>query len=138
MRKTRLHSWLARPEIKHWMRQSQTRHEHERRLAVWLTEHEYSAHQTSKILAVSVPTIRRWIQSYNRHGPDGLTVGQWGGRRRELLTLTQEKMIFQRWPEDQPLSAKALQLALSNALGKRVSLKYAYDLMRRHGDSRLF
>lgn len=133
MAKARVNSWLSREKMRRWMREAKTRGEHERRLAVWLAELEYPTHQTSEILAVSVPTIRRWVQSYNRLGPEGLSVGDWGGRRRELLTPEQEKTLLERWPEGEPFSAKALQTVLSNALGRRVSLKYAYDLIRRHG-----
>lgn len=132
MRYQTLTPWLTKIEIKNWMHTAHTKNEYERRLAIWLSVLDYAPGQISEMLAVSIPTVRRWLQIYNKKGPAGIIVKARGGRRHALLTLEQEKQLLQQWPKNKECNAKEIQQAINRMVGKKVSLKYAYSLIHRH------
>jgi transposase len=124
-------------ELLDWVRSALTRAEHDHRLAVWLTYLRYPAAQVARMLGVSVPSVWRWVGTYNRQGPEALAIGAWGGRRWRLLSLLQERALLAGWEEEaaagKVLTAKQMHRRVCEAVGQEVTLGYIYGLLRRHG-----
>lgn len=137
MRIPKIHPWLSEMELLDWVRSADTRTEHDRRLAVWLTHLRYPAAQVARMLGVSTASVWRWIGTYNRQGPTALEVAAWGGRRWGFLALEQERALLAGWEQEAAagklLTAKQMHRRVCQAVGRQVTLAYIYSLLKRHG-----
>lgn len=94
--------------------------------------------QTAALLGVGRASVPR-LQHRFRQGlePTRASRPVWGGRRRALLTVEEEKAFLAPWAE-QARSAGVLVLsplraALSEKLGRSVAPSVVYRLLARHG-----
>ena len=131
-----LKPWLNTDGLLSWVREADTRDSYKRRLAVWLTHiGPFPAHQVATLLGVSTPAVWLWVKQYNRDGPQALQRQGRGGRHWSFLTLDQEAALLKRFEaralKGEILTAKHLHTALCGATGRKVSLAYAYKLLRR-------
>ena len=134
-------SWMSSGKMKRWVAEAPDEDASKRRLAVWLTHVEkLHAHEVSERLGVSVQAVWLWVSQYNREGPVGLDRKGRGGKRRGLMTASQEKKILQPFLRKaragRPARAAAIKKAVEEELGKAVSFPYVYALMSRHGWSK--
>lgn len=94
--------------------------------------------QTAALLGVSRATVprlqHRFRQSRGAARPER---AGWGGRRRGLLSLEQEKEFLAPWAEQAKgagvLVVSPLRAALAQRLGRPVARSVVYRLLARHG-----
>lgn len=130
--KIQIEEWLTDAELAERLKASDTRNEYERLLAIRILRMGFSIRDVSTMLNLSETTIQRWIKSYNNAGIQGLMPGKRGGRRRSLLTLDEEKNMLRQWSLRANCNAKELRQMVIEYCRQPVSLKYIYDLIRRH------
>lgn len=95
-----------------------------------------TAEYLSDTTGLSVPSIYLIIQRFNKQGQQTVASKVRGGRRRSLMTLTEEKEMMRE------LETKAVQGAILTAydirkyveqrIGKCVSDDFLWDLFKRH------
>jgi transposase len=94
--------------------------------------------ETAAVLGVGRASVHRLQQRFRAEVKTVLPrPKRWGGRRRALMTLEDEKSFLEPWVE----SAKAagvlvvspLRAALAEKLGRKVSSSVVYRLLARHG-----
>lgn len=137
-RQSHVEPWLSELELLEWVRQSQTKGEYQRRLAVWLTYlRRWPAREVGTLLGVSTQAVWLWLGQYNRRGPAGLQRKGRGGRRWGFLTLAQEAELLASLREQagagRVLTAKQIYPRVCQAVDRKVSLDYVYRLLHRHG-----
>ena len=118
-----------RPE---WMRPEAAR----RYRCVWMRlALGCSAPEIARELALSPSRVRHIHSEFFRDGVAAI-LGQegWGGRRRALLSLEQERALLRDLAAGQRrLETRAVRQALEAAVGKPVDASTARDLLLRHG-----
>jgi transposase len=129
--------WLSEDELLAWVRESPSREDYQKRLAVWLTKiGPFHAQQVARMLGVSRQAIWLWIGQYNRAGPGGFRRQGRGGRRWSFLTWLQEEELLRalekRATRGELTTAKQMWPEICQAAGQEVSLAYVYRLLRRH------
>lgn len=93
---------------------------------------------TAEILAVGVATVVR-MQKEIRDQVQGTQKkkGSWGGRRRQLMTLEEEKEFLEPWvqkaEEGGVLVVPPIHAALEERLGRQVAASTVYRMLARHG-----
>jgi transposase len=94
--------------------------------------------ETAVLLGVGRATVPRLQQRFR----EGLKVPRsspkrWGGRRRALMTLEEEKAFLAPWVEQARgagvLVVSPLRAALAEHLGRKVAPSVVYRLLARHG-----
>src|SRR5258706_8753856 len=108
-----------------------------RRLAIWLTAcGPFHAPEVARQLNVSVDAVGQWVRRYNAMGPGALDGEGRGGRRDSYLSLAEERAVLRSVTRQalvgQVLTAKHVLPALRRAVGRDVSLSYAYQGLHRH------
>lgn len=94
--------------------------------------------QTAALLGVGRASVPR-LQHRFRQGlePTGSPRPAWGGRRRALMTVEEEKAFLAPWAEQARsagvLVVSPLRAALAEKLGRRVAPSVVYRLLTRHG-----
>jgi transposase len=94
--------------------------------------------QTAALLGVGRASVPR-LQHRFRQGlePTGSYRPPWGGRRRALMTVEEEKAFLAPWAEQARsagvLVMSPLRAALAEKLGQRVAPSVVYRLLARHG-----
>lgn len=129
--------WMSPEDLQTWVRESHSREELQKRLAIWLTHSgPFTAHHVATLLGISKFTVWQWVGQYNRLGPSGLARVGRGGRRWAYLTPDQEaaflKKLSERALQRDILSTRQIQDELCAATGKKVSRSYVYELLSRH------
>jgi len=129
--------WLSLEDLQTWVRETHSRQEYQKRLAIWLTHiGPFPAHHVATLLGVSKQAVWLWVSQYNRHGPGGLERRGRGGRRWAYLSLDQEaaflESLQERAQQAQILTARQIHRQLCQVTGKKVSLGYLYRLLHRH------
>jgi len=129
--------WMSSEDLQTWVRESQSREELQKRLAIWLTHSgPFTAHHVATLLGISTPTVWQWVGQYNRLGPSGLNRVGRGGRRWAYLTPQQEaaflKKLRQSVQQGEILGTRRIQDELCAVTGKKVSRSYVYELLNRH------
>lgn len=109
----------------------------QRRLAIWLTYlGDFSAHRVAELLGVSTQAVWKWVGEYNAVGPSGLDRKGRGGRRWGWMSLDGERAFLAQYlataENGDLLTARQLQAALSEAVGRAVKIDYVYRLLHRH------
>ena len=132
----KIKAWLSPAQLTDWVcAASGDRGLLRKRLAVWLAAaHPFYAHQVAGLLGVSVVSLWRWINGYNRNGPEGLRASCRGGRRRAHLASRAQEARLLVSGEPQALSGDLLtagprRQALAQAAGHRVSTSSLYELL---------
>lgn len=94
--------------------------------------------QTAALLGVSrasIPRLQaRFRQSMQTEKPPPRN---WGGRRRELMSVNEEKKFLEPWAQQAKdggiLVVSAIWAALAQHLGRPVKASVVYRLLERHG-----
>jgi len=94
--------------------------------------------QTAAVLGVGRATVSR-LQArlrQRRTRPEGVSRG-WGGRRRELLSVEEERAFLAPWLEAARaggvLVVSPVRAALAQKLGRPVAASVVYRMLARHG-----
>lgn len=95
------------------------------------------AEEIARTVGVSLATVRQVISSYKRTGVTAIeTVGK-GGRRREYLTLEQERTFLQpfqvRAVQGEQVRVAEIKLAYEEEIKQAVAPSTIYRLLQRHG-----
>ena len=94
--------------------------------------------QTATALGVGRATVGRYQAKVRRRltHPAQLA-SNWGGRRREAMSIEEEREFLQPWVESSAdggmLVVAPLRAALAQALGRPVTHSVVYRLLARHG-----
>ena len=94
--------------------------------------------QTASALGIGHATVSRYQAKVRRRLMDPARLEpQWGGRRRETMSIEQEREFLQPWQESSAeggmLVVAPLRAALAKALGRPVTHSVVYRLLARHG-----
>ena len=94
--------------------------------------------QTASALGVGHATVSRYQAKVRRRLADPARLEpQWGGRRREAMSIEQEREFLQPWAQASTdggmLVVAPLRAALAQALGRPVAHSVVYRLLARHG-----
>ena len=110
-----------------------------RALAVLLpAELDSTLEQTARVLGVGRATVPRLQRKFREQGRSGNPPrAKWGGRRRALMTVEEEKEFLLPWvelaKEGQVLVLSPIRSALAQRLGRSVAVSVVYRLLERHG-----
>jgi transposase len=104
-------------------------------------DHGLSRTQTALALGVGEATVGRWLRTARApaagRGKAAATPRPWGGRRRSLLTVEEEKAFLEPWARQAcsagMLIVGPLRAALAQRLGRSVRASVVYRLLERHG-----
>jgi transposase len=94
--------------------------------------------ETAALLGVGRATVPRLQQRFRegRKNPRSAPK-RWGGRRRALMTLEEERAFLAPWVEEARsagvLVVSPLRAALAEHLGRKVAASVVYRLLARHG-----
>ncbi len=94
--------------------------------------------QTASLLGVSRATVPRLQSAFRKGQSDGPAPSRnWGGRRRSLLTKTDEAEFLKPWLESAATGnlvvVSPIRAALAQRLGQPVKPSVVYRLLARHG-----
>jgi transposase len=93
--------------------------------------------QTAALLGVGRATVPRLRARFRQMALGQGTRRQWGGRRRALMSLEEERQFLAPWMEQsqrgEMLVVSPLRAALAQKLGRRVPASVAYRMLARHG-----
>jgi len=94
--------------------------------------------ETAVLLGVGRATVPRLQQRFRQGGKVArASRKRWGGRRRALLTLDEEKAFLAPWVEHARsagvLVVSPLRAALAEQLGRKIAPSVVYRLLARHG-----
>jgi transposase len=94
--------------------------------------------QTATILGVSRASVPRLQARFRQSLRTGKSPPRnWGGRRRELMPLEQEKKFLEPWAQQAKdggiLVVSIIRAALAQHLGRPVKASVVYRLLERHG-----
>ena len=136
--KTKIKSWLCDSELKKWVKKSANLKQYKRRLAIKLSQiQELRNDGISEILDVSAQTIWNWLHRYNKSGPEKFDFKVRGGRRREILSLKQEKLLYTKFRKQMKSgcidSVADFIPELEKTAKRKLSYQYAYKLFQRLG-----
>lgn len=94
--------------------------------------------KTAKVLGVGSATVVR-LQREIREEVAGTArqKGKWGGRRRQLLAIEEEKQFLEPWTKEAEaggvLVVPPIHEALEKRLGRTVTASTVYRMLARHG-----
>lgn len=91
-----------------------------------------------RLLNYSEYTVRDIVGEYNRNGLSGLKLQQFrGGRRRENMSITEEKELLRGFMESADTGKIAtvdkIKSAYEKRIGRKVQISTVTRLLRRHG-----
>ena len=88
-------------------------------------------------MGVSLSTVNRAHMAYDQGGIKALRPKPCGGRKRENMTIAEEKALLARFAKaagaGEMLNIHDLKLAYERAIGHKTSSSTVYDLLGRHG-----
>ena len=102
-------------------------------------DHHLNRAQVAALLGVAAATVGRLRQHARKPAAQKKTGrrGFWGGRRRCLMTLEEEKAFLEPWAHQAHtagmLIVGPLQAALAQKLGRKIRPSVAYRMLARHG-----
>jgi putative transposase len=95
------------------------------------------AEEIAKTVGVSVATVHQVMSAYNRGGVAAIETAGYGGRRREHLTLSQERAFLQpfaaRVAQGQRVRVAQIQQAYEEVVNQSVAPSTISRLLNRHG-----
>jgi transposase len=122
--KTALH-WKGNPELR------------QRIQMVLLRESGMTQPAIAEAMGVSLSTVNRAHMAYEHGGLKALKSKPSGGRKRENMTLVEEKALLARFAKaagaGEMLNIQDLKLAYEKAIGHATSNSTVYNLLARHG-----
>ena len=139
MRFLQLINHLSDASIKSHLVSSRGTSDHNRWQIIYLIQvgGQQKAELISPLVDLSVHSIYKIVERYNREGASALACKEKGGRRRSLLSLTEEKNLFKSLEEMASRglikTAGDIRSAVEKKTGKAVSDDYLWDLLHRHG-----
>ena len=94
--------------------------------------------QTAVVLGVGRATVARLQANFRKQKPEpSKPARKWGGRRKSLLTLEEERAFLKPWLESASTGnvvvVSPMRAALAQRLGKAVKPSVVYRLLARHG-----
>jgi transposase len=99
--------------------------------------HGHSLEQVAAVLGVGRATVARMQARFRRRVASPDQPRRWGGRRRSLLSMEQEKRFLEPWLEralrGEVLVVSPLRAALAQKLGRPVAASVVYQMLARHG-----
>ena len=112
--------------------------EFQRFLCVWLrVEQGISSKEIARVLNWNVNTVRITQRDFIVNGIKALVEEKRGGRRRQLMTIEEEKLFLEGFKDlannGSMLVANEIKAALEKQLGRTVHKTTVYRLLRRHG-----
>jgi transposase len=136
--KTKIKAWLCNAELKKWVKKAADLKQYKRRLTIKLSQiQKLRNDDIAEILDVSAQTIWNWLHRYNKLGPERFDFKVRGGRRRQILSLKQEKLLFAKFKKQMKSgvidSVADFKPELEKAARRKVSSQYAYKLFYRLG-----
>jgi transposase len=91
----------------------------------------------AEAMGVSLSTVNRAHMAYDQGGIKALRPKPCGGRKRENMTVAEEKALLARFAKaagaGEMLNIHDLKLAYEQAIGHKTSSSTVYDLLGRHG-----
>ena len=103
---------------------------------VLLREDGMTQPKIAELTGMSLSTVNRAHMAYDNGGVNALRPKPTGGRRRENMTLEEEKALLARFAKaagaGQLLNARELKLAYEKEIGHPTSNSTIYDLLARH------
>jgi len=125
------------------LKESQTKSEFQRIQCLWLRE---ALELSSKKIAIAIgwdpSSVRRLQSKYLKEGEAALIVSARGGRRRENLSLEEEKEVlgpfFEKSKAGGILIVKEIKLAYEGKVGGKVPKSTIYRMLARHGWRKVF
>jgi transposase len=104
---------------------------------VLLRESDMTQLAIAAAMGVSLSTVNRAHMAYDRDGIKALKPKPIGGRRRENMTLSEEKALLARFGHaagaGEMLNIHDLKAAYERAIGHPTSNSTVYNLLARHG-----
>src|SRR5215471_10004483 len=95
------------------------------------------AEDIARTVGVSLATVHQVISGYKRRGVAAIETAGKGGRRRQYLTLEQERAFLQpflaRAARGEITTAVEIHCALEAQIGHEVNKSTLYRLLARHG-----
>jgi len=124
-------------ELKNFRKSKWPGFEFQRFLCVWLrVEQGLSTIEIARILGWNVNTVRITQRDFIARGPKAFVDEKRGGRRRQLMTIEEEKHFLASFEElatsASMLVVNEIKAALENRLGHTVHKTTVYRLLRRH------
>ena len=97
-----------------------------------------ASNATAKVLGIGSATVVRMQKEIrDQVAGKGLPKGKWGGRRRQLLTVAEEKQFLEPWTKEAEaggvLVVPPIHEALEKRLGRTVTASTVYRMLARHG-----
>jgi transposase len=100
-----------------------------------MADNRYKAEEIASLLSISVRTVFEEL-SRIRKPSSYETTGTWGGRRRSLMTYSQEEAFLDKYLEQAEegtiLTIPELHVAFNEEVGKITAKSSIYDLLSRH------
>jgi len=104
---------------------------------VLLRESGMTQPSIAAVMGVSLSTVNRVHMAYDGGGPAALKSKPSGGRKRENMTLAEEKALLARFAKaagaGEMLNIHDLKVAYEKAIGHKTSNSTVYNLLDRHG-----
>ena len=93
---------------------------------------------TAQVLGIGSATVVRMQREIrDQVAGNPLRKGKWGGRRRQLLTIEEEKQFLEPWTKEAEaggvLVVPPIHEALEKRLGRTVPASTVYRMLARHG-----
>jgi transposase len=128
---------LTSQQFKKYLNDAQDKFEYKRIEAVRLfVIQKKHADEISKIANSPPGTIYNWTHLYNKHGIEGLLSKKKGGRRREIMSVENEKNFLEKIVGDATaglvITTKSIKQKVESIASKVVSRTYTYDLLKRN------
>jgi len=125
-------------ELKDFRKSKWPGSEFQRFLCVWLRiEQGLSTEEIARILNWHINTIRFTQSDFIARGTKAFVEEKRGGRRRQLLTVEEEKLFFAPFQvlagNGSMLVANEIKAALEKQLGRTVHKTTVYRILKRHG-----
>ncbi len=117
---------------------TQDSHELRQALAVLLpAEMNATLEQTARVLGIGRATVARLQRGFGEHKLSAAPRNIWGGRRRYLMSLPEEREFLEPWEkqakEGAVLILSQVGAALAQKLGRKVNRSVVWRLLARHG-----
>jgi len=128
----------ALEKLRQELKTTKTKNDYRRVLVVWLRASQaMSAPQVGEAVGLATGTVRRIQAEYLRQGEEALKTAARGGRRRQNLSLDQERSLLAAFLEEAKrggvLEVSRVKAAYEAAVGHEVPGSTVYRLLARHG-----
>jgi len=139
MRSLQLTAHLSNAAIQTQLVGSRGTADHNRWQIIYLIQigGQHRADVIAPLVNLSVHSIYKIVERYNRHGATTLACRSKGGRKRSLLSLKEEETLFssleQMAARGLIKTANDLRSVVERKVGRSVSDDYLWDLLHRHG-----